>query len=222
MINILLIGAGRFGIRIAQELSKMNVQIMAVDRSEERVQMIEPYVTSAEIGDSTNKEFLKSLGIGNFDKCVVAIGDDYLASLETTSLLKELGAKYVFARAAKSMQENLPLRNGADEVVFPEKQMAEWSAMRVGSDNVFDYLELSDGYAVYEIAVPPLWVGHSISDLNIRQKYHLNVLAVKNETGMVITLGPEFVFSKDEIVLLLGSHEDIHRCFGKKAGRFAS
>jgi len=220
MITILLIGAGRFGIRLAKELSGMNVQIMAVDKNEDRLKEIEPYVTSAQIGDSTNVDFLRSLGIGNYDKCVVAIGDDYLSSLETTSLLKELGARYVFARAAKSMQENLLLRNGADEVVFPEKQMAVWSAMRVGSDNIFDYLELNDGYAVFETAVPPGWIDHSLGELNIRKKYHLNVLAVKNDGGMEITLGPEFVFSENEIVLLLGSQEDVHRCFGKKGGRY--
>ena len=220
MITILLIGAGRFGIRLAKELSGMNVQIMAVDKNEDRLREIEPYVTSAQIGDSTNVEFLRSLGIGNYDKCVVAIGDDYLSSLETTSLLKELGARYVFARAAKSMQESLLLRNGADEVVFPEKQMAVWSAMRVGSDNIFDYLELNDGYAVFETAVPPSWIGHSLGELNIRKKYHLNVLAVKNDGSMEITLGPEFMFSENEIVLLLGSQEDVQRCFGKKGGRY--
>ncbi len=214
MISILLIGAGRFGCRMAQELSQMDdVQIMAVDKCEERVRAIEPYVTSAEIGDSTNGEFLKSLGVGNYDKCVVAIGDDFLSSLETTSLLKDLGAKYVFARAARNTQEKLLLRNGADEVVFPEKQMAAWSAMRVGSDNVFDYLELSDGYAVYEVRVPDNWIGRSIGELNIRRKYHLNVLAVKNEDSMEIALGTEFVFSEGETILLLGTQEDIQRVF---------
>ena len=215
MKSILLIGAGRFGVRMAMELSSMDVQIMAVDRSEERAEAIEPYVTSSMIGDSTNAEFMKSLGVSNYDKCVVTIGDDFLSSLETTSLLKDLGAKYVFARAARNTQEKLLLRNGADEVVFPEKQMAVWSATRVGSDNIFDYIELGEGYAVFEVKVPDSWVGKTIGELNIRKKYHLNVLVVKSEASMNIAVGTEFVFSEGEKVLLLGSQSDMQKYFGK-------
>ena len=213
MKSILLIGAGRFGVRVARELADMNVQIMAVDKCEDRVRQIEPYVTGAEIGDSTNAEFMKSLGVGNYDKCIVAIGDDFLSSLETTSLLKDLGARYVMARAARNTQEKLLLRNGADEVVFPEKQMATWTAMRVGSDSVFDYLELGEGYAVFEVRVPDAWFGRSLGTLDIRRRYNLNVMAVKNDESMEIALGPDFIFSEGQTVLLLGSQEDIRKCF---------
>ena len=144
MKSILLIGVGRFGRHIIRKLNEMNHQVMAIDHNEDRIQAVLPYVTSAQIGDSTNEEFLESLGIGNFDACIVTIGDDFQNSLETVYLLKELGARKVIARASKEMQEKFLLRNGADEVVYPEKQLASWTAIRCVSDHVLDYIELDD------------------------------------------------------------------------------
>lgn len=125
MKSVLLIGLGRFGKHIAMELKALNHQVMAVDTREERVEEVLPYVTSAQIGDSTNEEFLSSLGVRNFDVCIVAIGNDFQSSLETTSLLKELGARMVVSRAARDVQAKFLLRNGADEVVYPERQLAD-------------------------------------------------------------------------------------------------
>lgn len=134
MKNILLIGLGRFGKHIALQLNKLGHEVMAVDSNEERVNEILPIVTNAQIGDSTNTEFLKSLGIGNFDVCIVTIGENFQNSLETTSLLKELGAKLVVSRAERDVQAKFLLRNGADEVVYPEKQVANWAAIRYTAD----------------------------------------------------------------------------------------
>ena len=125
MKSILLIGLGRFGKHIAMNLHQLGHQVMAVDQIEERVNDVLPYVTYAQIGDSTNRKFLASLGVRNFDVCIVAIGNDFQSSLETTSLLKELGARLVVARAARDIQEKFLLRNGADEVVYPQKQLAQ-------------------------------------------------------------------------------------------------
>ena len=138
MKNILLIGTGHFGRHIAGQLSQLGHQVMAVDTNEERISDVLPYVTSAQIGDSTNAEFLRSLGIGNFDVCIVTISGNFQNSLETTSLLKELGAKCVVSRAERDVQAKFLLRNGADHVVYPEKQVAKWAAIRYTADHIFD------------------------------------------------------------------------------------
>ena len=142
MKSVLLIGLGRFGRHIAMKLDELHHEVMAVDLKENRVTAVLPYVGNAQIGDATNEDFLRSLGVRNFDVCIVAIGDNFQNSLETTSLLKELGAKMVVSRAARDVHAKFLLRNGADEVVYPEKQLASWTAIRYSSDHIFDYIEL--------------------------------------------------------------------------------
>ena len=138
MKSILLIGLGRFGKHIALHLNHLGHQVMAVDTSEERVEAVLPLVTNAQIGDSTNADFLESLGVRNYDVCIVAIGNNFQSSLETTSLLSELGARFVVSRAATDVQEKFLLRNGANEVVYPEKQLAKWTAIRYSADHILD------------------------------------------------------------------------------------
>ena len=162
MKQILIIGLGRFGLHVAKKLNEMHTQVLGVDSSEERVKAALPYVTNAEIGDAGNQEFLKSLGISNFDVCIVAIGTDFLASLEVTSHLKELGAKRVVSRAARDLQEKFLLRNGADVVVYPEKLVGSLTAVQCSSENVLDYIQVSKDFAVFEIALPDDWIGKSI------------------------------------------------------------
>ena len=149
MKSVLVIGIGRFGYHLIDQLSKAGDEILAVDSSEERLEPVLGMVTSSLIGDATNEAFIKSLGVENFDVCFVAIGDDFQASLETTSLLKECGAKLVVARAARSVQKKFLLANGADAVVFPEKQLAEWSAVRYCSADVVDYLDYPGDYSIF-------------------------------------------------------------------------
>ena len=213
MRTVLLIVVGRFGLRIAMRLAEMKVEVMAVDKNEERVKAAVPYVTSGVVGDSTSEEFLKTIGVRNFDECVVAIGDDVLASIETTCQLKELGAKRVIARASKDIHERLLLRNGADEIVFPEKQMANWTALRCGTENIFDYLELNDEYAVFDVKVPDAWCGKSIGQLDIRRRYRLNVMAVKRGSDMEIAVGTDYVLEPGETMLVLGRQDDVRKCF---------
>ena len=148
MKSILLIGLGRFGRHIAEELNKLGHEVMAVDENEDRVNAVLSIVTNAQIGDSTNAEFLEALGVRNFDVCIVAISGNFQSSLETTSLLKELGAKMVVSRAERDVQAKFLLRNGADEVLYPEKQLAKWAAIRYGSDHVLDYIELDHDHAI--------------------------------------------------------------------------
>ena len=213
MKSILLIGLGRFGKHIAFKLNELGHEVMAVDKKEERVEEVLPYVTNAQIGDSMNEEFLKSLGIGNYDVCIVAIGNDFQSSLETTSLLKELGAKLVVSRAARDVHAKFLLRNGADEIVYPEKQLAKWTAIRYSSDHIFDYIELGDEYAIFEIEVPEGWIGKTIGELDVRRRYQINLMAVKKEKKMNAMITPETRLEEGENLLVLGNSKDIQKCF---------
>lgn len=213
MKSILLIGLGRFGKHIALKLHELNHEVMAIDRQEERVESILPYVTHAQIGDSMNEDFLKSLGVCNYDVCIVAIGNNFQSSLETTSLLKELGAKMVVSRAARDVQAKFLLRNGADEIVYPEKQLATWTAIRYSSDHIFDYIELDDDNAIFEIAVPAAWIGRTVGEINIRKKYNINIMALKRNGKLELTITPDTCFTQDAAMLVLGKNKDIQKCF---------
>lgn len=213
MKSILLIGLGRFGKHIAMNLSELNHQVMAIDFDEGRVNEVLPYVTYAQIGDSTNANFLSSLGIRNFDVCIVAIGDNFQNSLETASLLKELGAKKVIARAATDVQEKFLLRNGADQVVYPEKQLANWTAIRCTSDHILDYIELDDNYSIFELSIPSSWGGKSLLQLDLRNKYGINILGVRANGKLNMNVSPNTTLEKDQSVLVLGPQRAIQKCF---------
>lgn len=214
MKTILLIGLGRFGRHIARKLNELNHQVMAVDQNEDRVNAVLPYVTNAQIGNSTSEEFLSSLGVRDFDVCIVAIGDNFQSSLETTSLLKELGAPKVVARAARDVQAKFLLRNGADEVVYPEKQMAIWTAIRFSSDHIADYISLGDDHAIFEVTVPDNWVGKSIGQLDIRKRYNVNLLAIKQGGKFSMTvITPDTLLPANSTILVLGTHRNIQKCF---------
>ena len=152
--NVLLIGLGRFGKHMAMDLNRLGHEVMVVDLNEDRVNEILPYVTNAQIGDSTNEEFLESLGICNYDLCVVAIGNNFQNSLETTSLLKDMGARLVVSRAERDVQAKFLLKNGADKVVYPERQMAKWAAIRFTADHILDFIEVDDTHAIFEVEMP--------------------------------------------------------------------
>lgn len=213
MKTVLLIGLGRFGRHIAMKLNDLNHQVMAVDNNEERVNAVLSYVTNAQIGDSTNEEFLSSLGIGNYDACIVAIGDDFQNSLETASLLKELGAKKVIARAATDVQEKFLLRNGADEVVYPEKQLASWTAIRCTSDHILDYIELDEDHSIFELSVPKEWEGKTILQLDIRKRYGINILGVRENGILQMNVMPDMKFNSRNSILVLGNEKSVQKCF---------
>lgn len=213
MKSILLIGLGRFGRHIALKLNALNHQVMAIDHNEERVNALLPFVTNAQIGDSTNEEFLAALGVGNYDACIVAIGDNFQNSLETTYLLKELGARKIIARASKEMQEKFLLRNGADEVVYPEKQLAAWTAIRCSSEHILEYIELDDEYAIFEVEIQSDWSGKSILELDIRKKHGINILGVRTNGKLNMNITPNTVFGHGTSVLVLGQEKAVHKCF---------
>lgn len=213
MKSILLVGLGRFGKHIALQLNQLGHQVMAIDHNEERVNDVLPYVTNAQIGDSTNYEFLDSLGVRNFDVCIVAIGNDFQSSLETTSNLKELGAALVVSRAARDVQAKFLLRNGADEILYPEKQLAKWAAIRYASNHILDYIELDESHAIVEVSVPESWVGKSIGKIDIRKKYNINIMAMKKDGKMNMTITSDTVLTDDLTMLVLGEYKTLQKCF---------
>lgn len=213
MKNILLIGAGHFGRHIAMQLSQLGHQVMALDTDEERINDILPFVTKAQIGDSTNAELLRALGIRDFDVCFVTISGNFQNSLETTSLLKELGAKYVVSRAERDVQAKFLLRNGADNVVYPEKQMAIWAAKRYTADHIFDYIEIDKQHAIFEAEVPKAWVGKSIGTLDVRKKFGINILGIKRLGKTDVSITPDTILSEDITMLALGEYKALQKCF---------
>ena len=213
MKSILLIGLGRFGRHVAIKLSELHHQVMAVDLQEERVNAVLPYVTNAQIGDSTDEAFLSSLGVRNFDVCIVAIGDNFQSSLETTSLLKELGGRMVVARAARDVHAKFLLRNGADEIVYPEKQLATWTAIRYSSEHIFDYIELNEDYGIFEISVPRAWAGKTVGQIDIRKRYNINIMATKCGGKLDPMVTPGTMLTEQQTMLVLGNIRDIQKYF---------
>lgn len=213
MKNVLLIGIGNFGSLIAKQLSELGHQTMAVDKNEDCINEIMPYVTNAQIGDSTNEAFLRTLGVGNYDVCIVAIGGDFQSSLETTSLLKELGAKTVVARADREVQAKFLLRNGADEVVNPAKQMAKWTAIRYTANHILDYIMLDDKYAIFEVGVPKDWAGKTVKELDVRKKYGVTITAIKENGHLQPAVSPDEILTEKKTMLVLGEYKAIQKCF---------
>ena len=213
MKSILLIGLDNFGFMLAKELSELGHQIMAVDRNEDRINAILPFVTDAQIGDSTNETFLQSLGISSFDVCIVTIADEFQSSLETTSLLKELGGRYVVSRANREVQAKFLLRNGADEVINPEKQMAQWAAICYSSTHILDYIKLDEEHAIFELTIPEDWVGKTVGQIDIRKQFGINIMAVKENGTVNLSITPETALDRDKTILVLGNLKAIQKCF---------
>ena len=213
MKSILLIGLGRFGREIALQLNELGHSVMAVDRSEERVNAVLPLVTGAQIGDSTNPDFLEGLGINNYDVCIVAIGDNFQGSLETASLLKEMGGRLVVARAECDSQVKFLKNNGADEVIYPEKEMARWAAIRYSADHILDYIALDESHAILEVPVPAAWQGKSVGQIDIRRRYNVTIMAVKRNGRLQMSITPETVLGEDLSILVTGEYRSLAKCF---------
>lgn len=213
MKTILLIGLGRFGRHLAMRFNELGHQVMAIDCDEERVHDILPYVTNGQIGDASDPAYLQTLGVDDFDLCIVAIAHDFESSMITTSMLKDLGAKKVISRACTDIQEKLLKNNGADIVAYPEKQVATWTALRYCSDMIFDYLDLNDGFSIYEVSVPATWVGKTVVELDIRKKNRINIMAIKKDGKLDMIIGPNTRFVEGSTILVLGKTEDIQSCF---------
>ncbi len=211
--SILLIGAGNFGRHIAEKFHSLGHDVMAIDNNEERINNIMPLVTRAEIGDSTNEEFMRTLGVDNYDVCIVTIGNDFQSSLETTCLLKELGAVKVVSRSERDGQAKFLLRNGADEIVYPEKQLASWMGIRYSADHILDYIEIDEDCSIFEVAVPKAWLGKSIIEIDIRKKYNVNIIAIRENGKLKTSFAPDTVLTESKTLLVLGEQQALAKCF---------
>lgn len=210
MKSILIIGLGRFGRHMAQKFIEEGNSVLAIEKNEERADNAINIVKDIQIGDATNELFIESLGVGNFDLCVVAIGDNFQSALEITVLLKDYGAPFVLARASRDVHRKLLLRNGADHVVYAEREMAERLAIKYGSKHMFDYIELTPEIAICEIAVPESWCGKSIVEKAIRSRYNISILAIKKEQKIFPLPHPDHVFNHNETLIIIGDRKDLH------------
>lgn len=212
MKSILVIGMGRFGRHLALKMQELGNNVMIVDKDEAIVNEMSNNFVNALIGDCTKASVLKEIGVNNFDICFVTMADNFQSSLEITCLLQELGAKYVVSKAGSDIQAKFLLKNGANEVVYPDKDMAHKTAIRFNANNVFDYIELTDEYGVFEIAVLPHWIGHSILELNVRKNYHVSIIAVKSKEDTLNVL-PEsgYVFQQGDHIILVCEKETVEK-----------
>lgn len=217
MKSILVIGLGRFGIHLCHKLSTLDNQIMAIDTDEEKVEDIMPYVTGTRIGDCTNPKVLETLGVGDFDLVFVCIGSNFQSSLEITSQVKELGAKRVIAKATRDIHAKFLLKNGADEVVYPDKEIAYQIAVSASNDHVFDFIDLTDDYGIYEITPLKEWIGKSIKDVNFRVKYGISILGTKHKDAKEPSLLPpaDHVFKPDEHLMVIGEKKKVEALIKK-------
>lgn len=209
MKSILIIGLGKFGHHLCKNLLELGNDVMAVDASEEKVSDLIYQVTNVQIGDCTDPQVVKSLGVGNFDIVFVCIGANFQNSLEVTSLVKEMGAKHVISKANRDVHAKFLLRNGADEVIYPDRDIAVKLAKRCSINHVFDYIELDEEYSIYEIPIKKEWTGHSIMDLNFRQTYGVDILGVKTGDKMNISPQADYVFREGEHLMVLASKQKI-------------
>lgn len=212
MKSVLILGAGEFGSTIAKRMSELKCDVLTIDSEEDRINEIMPYVTNAMIGDCTNRDLLESLGVSDFDICVVAVGGLFQTSLEATCTLKELGAKFVMARATNDVQMKFLKMVGADEIAYPEKQTAIRFATRYASDMILDFIRLDNTYSIYEMRIPKEWVGRTLAQLDIRKRFDLNIITVKRGEHVFIPK-PETLFGAEDIAFVIGEIKDIQKCF---------
>jgi len=211
--SILLIGLGRFGKQLARKLNEFGHDVLAIDSDEDRVNEILPYIQNAEIGQVVNEAYILSLGVNNFDECIVAIGNNFQISLEVTALLKDHGANHIISRADSDSHAKLLLKVGADEIIYPEKDMANRLAVKLCSKSVIDYFQLTEHFSIYEIPVPKRWQGKSIGDLAIRTKYNVSVLATRKKDSEDLSPMPQadFVFGNEDYIMVFGHNEDVKK-----------
>lgn len=213
---MLVIGLGRFGTHLATKLAELGNEVMVVDNNEEAVEKVAPLVTRAQIGDCMDPDILRSLGIGNFDICFVCISENFQSSLEITSLLKEMGARYVIAKTDRDIHAKFLLKIGADEVIYPERDMAQRAAVKYSAKNAFDYIELTPEYAIFELLVPAAWVGKTVRELSIRTRHNINIIGLKSGGKVTPMTNPDHIFAEQEHLLIAGAKRDLLKLMDNK------
>ena len=215
MKSVLIIGMGRMGRHLAGKMQQLGNDVMVVDHDREVIDAMSEIFTDANICDCTNEAVIRALGVDNFDLCFVTIGEDFQASLVITSLLKKHGARKIVAKANQDIQAELLRTIGADEIVNAEEELAENLAVRYNSDNIFDYVPLTDEYSMFEIPIPADWQGKTLVELDIRRRYSINVIAVKNGEIMNPNLGAQYRFAANDHILVIGKSDEVFRLAGK-------
>ncbi|MCR4772671.1 MAG: TrkA family potassium uptake protein [Oscillospiraceae bacterium] len=211
MQSVLVIGLGKLGYHLAMKMQELGNDVMVVDSNAELVEQYADSFTDSHIGDCTNREVLSSLDVPSFDICFVTIGSNFEASVIITLLLKKLGASFIVAKAGKEVQRELLYSIGANEVIYPEYELAEKLAVRYDSENIFDYIPLTDTHAVYEITVPRAWLGKSLKEVNARQKYAVNIIAVKHGGDIDPVPDADRLFSDEDHLMIIGRSEDVFK-----------
>jgi len=213
--SILVIGMGRFGRNLALKMQELGNSVMVVDIKTQLEQDISYLFNDYLIGDCTNENVLGALGVENFDICFVTIGKNFEASIIVTSHLKTFGAKYIVTKTDRDIQKDVLKKVGADEVVYPDRDFAEKLAVRYNSDKIFDYMELPGDYSIYEIAVPKNWIGKNVVTIDVRRKYEINILAVKNNTTLQPLTGADYIFTEGDEIIVMAKEKDIFRITGQ-------
>ncbi len=208
MKSILVIGLGRFGRHLSLKLMELKNEVMVIDKDEEAVERVAPYVTDSRIGDCQEEQVLRELGIDNYDICFVCISNDFQGSLEVTYLLREFGAQYIVARADRDTQTKFLQKIGADEVIHPEKDMAQRTAVKFSAKNSFDYIEMTPDYVICELNVPESWVGKTVAEMDVRSKHNINIIGIKNNGIITPFVSPNHVFLLDEHLVIAGAKKD--------------
>lgn len=211
MKSVLVIGMGRFGKHLSRKMQELGNDVMIIDRDEERIAEFTSEFTDSQIGDCTKEAVLESIGVNNFDVCFVAIGEDFQSSLEITALLKDLNANWVVTKASSDIQKKLLQRIGADEVIYPERDTAEKLAIRYNAKNIFDYIQLTPEYSIYEIPIINSWIGKNMSELDIRNKFNINIIAIKNDNVLDPVPSPGYVFRENDHIIVIGKSEDVFK-----------
>lgn len=209
--QFIVFGIGRFGSALCRALSDMGHEVLAVDSSEEHIRGVTPYVTQALQVDATDEEALHSLGVRNFDAVVVSIGDNLRASIMVTLLCKEMGAKYLLAKATDELHAMMLKKMGADRVVFPERDMGVRVAKTLVSPRVLDLINLTGDYMLADITAPKAWVNHSIAQIDIRKQYHVSVLLIHRNEEVLMNMSPDTVIHAQDDLLVLGHRADVER-----------
>lgn len=215
MKSILVIGMGILGQHLAGKMQELGNDVMIVDKSEEVIQELSPVFKDSFVGDCTHEGVLRSLGVNNFDYCFVAIGENFYASLEITSILKKLGARYVISKAKRDHQAEFLKKIGADEVFYPEKEIAEKLAVRYNATNIFDYIELTSEYSIFELPIITDWIGKSIGDNNVRTTYNINIIAIKNKNSLIPAPGGNYKFKEEDHIVVIGRSTDVFKLSAK-------
>lgn len=211
MKSFIVIGAGKFGHYFCKFLSKEDAEIMIVDGDEEKLSDMLSYVSSAKVGDCTRRDVVQGLGVEDFDEAVVCVPESFQNSLQIVDLLNEYGAKNITAVASTEIQAKFLLKNGADHIIFPDRDMSERLAVAIANDSIFDFLKLSEDHAIYEIIPPKRWITQSILAVDVRRRHSVNIIAVKTPEDRLFLPGPDYVFNAEDHLIVFGKDKDIEK-----------